>query len=58
MEHTNPMLSLENSYNAQNLFEREERLLKILEKAEVSEKPTYYIEPKFDGLGIELIYQD
>ncbi len=58
MEHTNPMLSLENSYNAQNLFEREERLLKILEKAEISEKPTYYIEPKFDGLGIELIYQD
>jgi len=47
MEHTNPMLSLENSYNAQDLLEREERLLKILEKAEVSEKPTYYIEPKF-----------
>ncbi|MCK9466946.1 MAG: NAD-dependent DNA ligase LigA [Candidatus Absconditabacterales bacterium] len=57
-EHTNPMLSLENSYNAQDLLEREERLSKILQKAEILKKPTYYIEAKFDGLSIELIYQD
>lgn len=57
-EHKIPMLSLENSYNAEDLKEREQRILKILEKELIVEKPTYIIEPKFDWLSIELIYQD
>jgi len=57
-EHKTPMLSLENSYNTEDLRERENRILKILEKAWVNQELTYYIEPKFDWLSIELIYQD
>jgi DNA ligase (NAD+) len=57
-EHKIPMLSLENSYDSQDLLEREQRINKILEKLEILEKPNYYIEPKFDGISIELIYQN
>ncbi|HKL43987.1 MAG TPA: NAD-dependent DNA ligase LigA, partial [Candidatus Absconditabacterales bacterium] len=56
--HKMPMLSLENSYNSEDLIERERRILRILEKAGITQKPTYYIEPKFDGISIELIYEN
>jgi NAD-dependent DNA ligase len=46
------LLSLENSYNAEDLKERENRTIRILEKEENSEKLidklAYHIEPKFD----------
>ncbi len=56
--HKIPMLSLENSYNAKDLIEWEKRILRILEKAWIKHKPTYYIEPKFDWISIELIYKN
>ncbi len=54
VEHSVPMLSLDNSYNADDLrdFDR-----KVKELAGVKEI-TYVVEPKFDGASIALIYKN
>lgn len=54
VQHLVPMLSLENSYNADDLvdWDRKARELTGLEEVE------YCIEPKFDGASISLIYED
>lgn len=82
-EHKMPMLSLENTYNAEDLKERDERIRKAIDninkthQEEITklvydpnrtgapipyfyeyENISYYIEPKIDGLSIELIYKD
>lgn len=53
VSHLVPMLSLDNSYNADDLtdFDRKARELTGLEEIE------YCIEPKFDGASISLIYE-
>ncbi len=53
-QHLVPMLSLENSYNADDLldFDRKARELSGLEEIE------YCVEPKFDGASISLVYED
>ncbi len=63
--HSKPMLSLENSYNVNDLSLWNERLVRILDKAffsEWKEKVDYdlsfFVEPKFDGVSIELIYKN
>jgi DNA ligase (NAD+) len=63
--HQIPMLSLENSYNSQDLLKRDEFIIKHLyknhEPEASSQKPiahTYYIEPKFDGISVEVIYKN
>jgi len=52
-KHDTKLLSLENTYNAQDLKDWEERIKKILDQQEIS----YTIEPKFDGLSVELVYE-
>ena len=52
--HRNPMLSLNNSYNAQELREFGERVQRLLEDAPAE----YATELKIDGLGVSLIYED
>ena len=54
VQHLVPMLSLENSYNADDLqdWDRKARELSGLERIE------YCIEPKFDGASISLIYEN
>lgn len=54
VKHLVPMLSLENSYNAEDLrdFDRKARELTSLDNIE------YCIEPKFDGGSISLIYEN
>ncbi|HEY3355152.1 MAG TPA: NAD-dependent DNA ligase LigA [Polyangia bacterium] len=47
-----PMLSLDNTYSEDDLREFHERVLKGLE----GEEPAYVVEPKIDGIGIELYY--
>lgn len=54
VEHLVPMLSLENSYNADDLIDWD-RKAKELSGKEVVE---YCAEPKFDGAGISLIYEN
>ena len=52
--HLVPMLSLDNSYNSEDLidFDRKARELTGLQQIE------YCVEPKFDGASISLIYED
>ena len=54
VEHLVPMLSLENSYNAEDLldWDRKARELSGLDTIE------YCVEPKFDGASISLIYEN
>lgn len=53
VQHLVPMLSLDNSYNADDLldFDRKARELSGLDSIE------YCVEPKFDGASISLIYE-
>ena len=54
VQHLVPMLSLENSYDAEDLadWDRKARELSGLEEIE------YCVEPKFDGASISLIYEN
>jgi len=56
--HRTPLLSLENSYNAQDLTNRDTRIKKILEKSDQNCSFFYRLEPKFDGISCEIIYQN
>lgn len=52
--HPSPMLSLENAINKEEFLEFHKRMLKELEVSKVE----YLAEPKYDGLAVELIYED
>lgn len=54
VQHMVPMLSLDNSYNADDLldFDRKARELSGLDEIE------YCVEPKFDGASVSLVYED
>lgn len=57
VEHLTPMLSLDNSYNAEDLADFDERIKKLAllpEDADVE----YVVEPKFDGGSIALVYEN
>lgn len=56
--HRLPMLSLSNSYNAEDIYEFHNRVLKFLDWPESKPTPHYYAQPKLDGLAIEVIYED
>lgn len=57
-KHETKLMSLENTYNAKDIEERDERIKKILLKADVQRGVTYRVEPKFDGLSVELVYEN
>lgn len=52
--HRLPMLSLANTYSAEELHEFDARIKKFLGSENEIE---YFCEPKFDGLALELIYE-
>lgn len=52
--HTVPMLSLDNSYNAEDLFDFDRRLRDLSDEQEIA----YAVEPKFDGSSIAIIYEN
>lgn len=54
VEHSSPMLSLDNCYSQQELKEFEERVRRIIP----SQRLEYVAELKIDGLGISAIYRD
>jgi len=54
VEHSQPMLSLDNCYSYEELEEFEERIHKVIP----GEKVEYVAELKIDGLGISVIYRD
>ena len=55
--HRVPMLSLSNAFSAEDLREFDARLKRFLGE-QAPENITYVVEPKLDGLAIELIYED
>lgn len=52
--HNVPMLSLENSYNENDLIDFDISVKKLLGEQQV----TYFVEPKFDGSSIALVYEN
>jgi DNA ligase (NAD+) len=54
-EHRLPMLSLQNSYSTEDILEFDARVKRQLDTTDEIE---YFCEPKFDGLAIELIYEN
>ena len=54
VQHSVPMLSLENSYNADDLYEFDKRIRNLLKMDNI----LYCVEPKFDGSSIALLYQN
>jgi DNA ligase (NAD+) len=56
VEHPQPMLSLSNAFNPEELRAWRDRFLRLL-PADHSE-PAYVVEPKIDGLTVVLHYQD
>jgi DNA ligase (NAD+) len=53
--HSVPMLSLSNSYNAEDLFDFDKSIKKEIGNENEIE---YYVEPKFDGSSIALLYEN
>ncbi len=54
VQHLVPMLSLENSYDENDLLEWDKRIKSLAKLDSI----TYSIEPKFDGASISLIYEN
>ncbi len=54
-DHRLPMLSLQNTYSTEEITAYDERLKKFLKS---DEDITYFCSPKFDGLAVELIYEN
>ena len=54
VEHRLPMFSLSNTYNTQEIIDFEQRVHKFLGN---EQQITYVVEPKLDGLAVELVYE-
>jgi len=54
VSHLTPMLSLDNSYNAGDLIDFDRRVRELSGKESIE----YFVEPKFDGAGISLVYNN
>jgi DNA ligase (NAD+) len=54
VKHTIPMLSLSNAFTEEELVEFDQRVKRLLE----TDKVTYVVEPKFDGVAVELVYEN
>lgn len=67
VKHLYPMISLDNTYNVEEVREWNERMLRILDaKFKMQDAKwmdqeswilNYYVQPKYDGLGLALVYQ-
>ena len=55
VRHTLPMLSLDNVTNPDELADFEQRIQRFLKTDDPLE---YVVEPKIDGIGVELVYED
>lgn len=54
--HRTPMLSLQNTYNEDDIADFEEKIIKQLQTSESAIE--FYCSPKFDGVAIELVYEN
>ena len=58
VRHLQPMLSLANARDADELLAWDARVRRQLEAAGRGDAPRYVTEPKIDGLAISLVYRD
>ncbi len=56
--HRSPMVSLSNTYSKEELVEFDVRVKKFLQSQVMINELSYFVEPKYDGLAIELIYEN
>lgn len=56
VKHLYPMISLDNTYNMEEVRDFETRMRNVMKGKSPSTFP-YYVQPKYDGLGIALIYE-
>ena len=54
IEHTQPMLSLDNCFNRKDILKFDSNIKKLCQHNQIE----YVVEPKIDGLAIELIYKN
>lgn len=64
VRHHYPMTSLDNTYNSQEVYEWNERMHRLIVSQSDGMHPEwdrtrarYYIQPKYDGLGLALVYE-
>ncbi len=59
VKHSVPMLSLENGFSDNEIREFEERIKRLLARqGKKNHAINYLVEPKMDGLAVELIYEN
>lgn len=59
VKHSMPMLSLENGFSEDEIREFEERIKRLLAHQGITNNTiNYIVEPKMDGLAVELIYEN
>ena len=57
-KHEPPMMSLDNIFNTDELVDYEEKILRFLKNRNETQKINYIVEPKLDGVAVEIIYED
>ena len=58
VEHRTPMLSLDNAFSSEELYEFHRRVTERLELEENASTLRYTAEPKLDGAAVSLLYED
>jgi len=58
VEHRMPMLSLDNAFSSEELYEFHRRVTERLELEENASSLLYTAEPKLDGAAVSLLYED
>ncbi len=58
VEHVAPMLSIDSSGDPDEVREFDRRVRDRLADADIEAEVTYVCEPKFDGISVELVYED
>lgn len=56
VKHLYPMISLDNTYSIEEVRDFEERMKNVL-KEQSPKEFRYYVQPKYDGLGLAVIYE-
>jgi DNA ligase (NAD+) len=58
VEHVAPMLSIDSSGDPDEVREFDQRVRDRLADADIEAEVAYVLEPKFDGISVELVYRD
>ena len=56
VRHIYPMISLDNTYNIEEVQDFETRMRNVLKENSPEIFP-YYVQPKYDGLGLAIVYE-